>query len=128
MLTVTGFLLVASMALQPQYAHADSIKPSFPIHEEATTTEALIARYASEFDVSATQMAQTIHCESRGNSNAVGDHGTSYGIAQIHLPAHPSISKSQALDKEWSIRWMAEQFSLKRQSMWTCWRNLYQTE
>lgn len=34
--------------------------------------------------------------ESGGNPNAVGDNGTSYGLWQIHLPAHPGISIAQA--------------------------------
>lgn len=123
--TIIGFVLLASSALQPQYAQAEVKPASFPVSGYSTTTEGLIARYASEFGVSETQMAQTIQCESQGFSGAIGDHGMSYGIAQIHLPAHPDISKEEALNKEWSIRWMAQQFSLNKQQMWSCWRSIY---
>lgn len=105
----------------PAIAHADTIQASFPISDYATTTEGLIARYSAEFGVSGHDMAQTIQCESQGNPEAIGDHGTSLGIAQIHLPAHPEISKKEALDKEWSIKWMAQLFAAGRQSMWSCW-------
>lgn len=36
--------------------------------------------------------------ESGGNPQAVGDQGTSYGLWQIHLPAHPGITAAQAQD------------------------------
>jgi hypothetical protein len=34
--------------------------------------------------------------ESGGNPNAIGDNGTSFGLWQIHLPAHPDISQADA--------------------------------
>jgi len=49
-----------------------------------------------------------------------GKREQSYGIAQIHLPAHPHITLEQALDPLWSIEWMAEQFAEGRENMWTC--------
>lgn len=36
--------------------------------------------------------------ESGGNPGAVGDQGTSMGLWQIHLPAHPDVSQACALD------------------------------
>ncbi len=36
--------------------------------------------------------------ESGGRTDAVGDGGTSYGLWQIHLPAHPDVSQACALD------------------------------
>lgn len=36
--------------------------------------------------------------ESGGNPGAIGDQGTSYGLWQIHLPAHPGVSVGQATD------------------------------
>lgn len=123
-----SWIIIAGVALlplgSPAIAHADTIPASFPVSGYATTTEALIARYSAEFGASGDQMARTIQCESDGNAAAVGDHGHSFGIVQIYLPAHPDISKKQALDKEWSIKWMAQQFAAGRESMWTCWRQL----
>lgn len=36
--------------------------------------------------------------ESGGRPDAVGDDGTSFGLWQIHLPAHPDVSQACALD------------------------------
>lgn len=63
-------------------------------------------------------------CESGLNQNAVGDHGHSFGIWQIYLPAHPDITKSQALDPLWSTRWSAHMFAKGYAHRWTCARLL----
>ncbi len=41
----------------------------------------------------------------------------SFGLAQIHLPAH-NVSYEEAIDPEFAIRFMAENFQKGRQSMW----------
>lgn len=42
--------------------------------------------------------------ESGGDTNAVGDQGTSFGLWQIHLPAHPDISQQCAVDPACAAR------------------------
>lgn len=76
--------------------------------------------------MSGNELVATLKCESGFNPKAVGDKGKSFGIAQIHLPAHPTITKQQALDPMWAIDWTAQQFAKgeKGKRMWTCWRNL----
>lgn len=69
-------------------------------------------------------MREIIHCESSGNPNAIGDNGQSYGLAQIHLPSWPDISKEQALDPEFAINFLAEKLSKNQGYLWTCWRML----
>ncbi len=64
----------------------------------------------------------TINCESGFNAQAVGDHGTSIGVAQIHLPAHPDISEAEASNGIFSLNWMADQWVAGRQKMWSCWK------
>ncbi len=63
--------------------------------------------------------------ESNWNPNAVGDHGTSFGLAQIHLPAHPGITKEQALDPEFALNFITDQFIKGNEWMWTCWKVVY---
>lgn len=60
------------------------------------------------------------NCESGINPRAVGDSGRSYGIWQIHLPAHPTITREQAMDPLWSTRWAMDHMSAGRWKMWTC--------
>lgn len=39
-------------------------------------------------------------------SPATGDHGTSFGPFQIHLPAHPGVSANEAKDPTFAVRYM----------------------
>ena len=63
-------------------------------------------------------------CESGLNSAAVGDRGTSFGLFQIHLPAHPNVKKSQAFDPFFSIAWAIDKFHNDELGIWTCYRSL----
>lgn len=58
------------------------------------------------------------------SANGPNGREDSWGICQIHLPSHPSISKEQALDPRWCIEWSAQQFQLGNARMWTVYRNL----
>ncbi len=98
----------------------ESFIPAFADGREDT-----ISYWASKFNISATEMSATIQCESKFHPDAVGDSGTSFGLVQIHLPAHPDVTKKQALDPDFSIRWMAREFSKGNQRIWTCWRMIY---
>lgn len=82
----------------------------------------MITQYSEEYGVSGRLMTQIINCESQGNVSAVGDHGTSFGLVQIHLSAHPNITKQQAFDAEYSIQFLARELSLKHGDSWTCYR------
>lgn len=98
-----------------------------PVVYSTTTAEDIIRSYAAHYGIPATPLIKTLKCESNFNSSAVGDHGTSFGVAQIHLPAHPDITKAEALDPLFAIDWAAHQFSLNHQSMWSCFNMLYGT-
>lgn len=91
-----------------------------------STVLALISRYSASYGVSEADLKATLTCESHLKPDAIGDQGTSFGIAQIHLPAHPNISKAQALDPAFAIRWTAQQFAQGHQAMWTCWREAHE--
>lgn len=40
--------------------------------------------------------------ESGGDTSAIGDDGTSYGLWQIHLPAHPQYNAQSLLDANYN--------------------------
>lgn len=44
--------------------------------------------------------------ESNWNTQAVGDHGKSFGIFQIYTVAHPNVSAAQAQDPVWAAKFM----------------------
>lgn len=101
--------------------------PSIPKIEYSTTTaEVIIEAYAAHYGIPADPLVATLRCESDFNDKSIGDFGTSFGVAQVHLPAHKDISKAQALDPLWSINYAAQQFSLGHQDMWSCYKALYE--
>jgi hypothetical protein len=66
----------------------------------------------------------TLQCESGFDPAKVGDQGTSFGIAQIHLISHPRVTQQEALDGIWAIDWAAQSFASQHASWWTCYREL----
>ncbi len=115
MLLSLGFLV-------PTPALAQSI---VPVQYSSTTAPLIIEAYAVHYGIQAEPLQKTLMCESKLRASAVGDYGTSYGVAQIHLPAHTDITKEQALDPLFAIDWAAKQFSLGKQNMWSCYKTLY---
>jgi hypothetical protein len=95
-----------------------------------------VRKTAEEYGVSAEKMVAIIGCESNWKhtvqSNhvytaknvpkgySVGDREQSFGLVQIHLPAHPTVSKDQAIDPEFAIDFLAKNLKAGKASMWTC--------
>lgn len=88
-----------------------------------------IEEQAEKYGVSAHVMKTVIECESMGSTTVQSYHKLkygreqSYGLAQIHLPDHPGITKEQAQDPKFAIEFMAEEMSEGRSWKWTCYRN-----
>lgn len=84
-------------------------------HESPETTAIIEYLYteAPKHDIDPDPVARTIFCESRfyNIQSAVvvdGVREPSYGLAQIHLPSHPTVSVEQALDPYFSVDWMLD--------------------
>lgn len=54
---------------------------------------------------------------------SVGDKEQSFGLAQIHLPAHTHVSKVQATNPHYAADFLARNLAVGRGSMWTCYNN-----
>lgn len=54
----------------------------------------------------------------------VGDTEMSFGLVQIHLPAHPDISREQAINPEFATEFLAKNIKAGRIGMWSCARDL----
>lgn len=110
--------------------------------EKATTTKddtytvkeinELITRYAVKYDVNGDVMREVIQCESQYDphvqSRKTYDNGAqeeSYGIAQIHLPDHPQVSKAEARNPEYAVKFMAQHFAAGNHHLWTCYNRIY---
>lgn len=90
----------------------------------------LVSAYSIKYGVNPTKVLETIRCESRFKNvqSSIVSNGIredSWGLVQIHLPSHPTISKQQALQPEFALQWMVKQFSLGKASQWSCYRSLY---
>lgn len=70
------------------------------------------------------QSKHTYHAGNVPRGYKVGDREQSYGLAQIHLPAHPHITKEQAIDPEFAVEFLAKNLANGKAGMWTCARQL----
>lgn len=86
--------------------------------------QSCIEEKAKQYNVSSFTMGKVIFCESSFKENAVGDNNTSFGLSQIHLPAHPNITKEEAFDREFAIEFMAKEMSEGRAWKWSCYKIL----
>jgi len=76
------------------------------------------------------QIFATIECESRYRniqSQIVKDgiQELSFGISQISIIHHPHITKEMALDIEYSVNFIVDEFAKGHEKKWSCWRKLY---
>lgn len=53
-----------------------------------------------------------------------GQREQSFGLVQIHLPAHPNVSYQDALNPEFSVEFLAKKLSRDAGSHWTCYNQL----
>jgi hypothetical protein len=68
------------------------------------TVKEVAAKYAIDWKI----LWSICTVESNCNPDRIGDSGNSYGAFQIYLPAHPDITKEQAMDFEWAAEWTAK--------------------
>jgi hypothetical protein len=66
-----------------------------------------------------TTAAAVAMAESGGNPFAVGDEGTSFGLWQVHTPAHPEFDASRLLDANYNAH--AALLISKSGTNWTPW-------
>ena len=104
-MAVTPLLLAFyTMALEPVYIPIYTLKtpqsqPSESGVVPVTTVESRIRQIGAEIGLRQIDRAVAIaKCESGLRTTAVGDGGKSFGVWQIHLPAHPDITAQQACD------------------------------
>lgn len=88
-------------------------------HESEKTTAVIEYLYAEapKHGIDPDTVAHTIYCESMFyniQSGVVvnGVREPSYGLAQIHLPSHPTVSVEQALNPYFAVDWMLEHWDL----------------
>lgn len=84
----------------------------------------LIQFYASRYEVNSGDMYRIVECETAHTFRVDIKSGypgeESYGLAQIHLPSHPTISKDQATDPNFALSFLAQNMKAGKASMWSC--------
>lgn len=126
-----SFLFLASTTPATLTAHTIHI-------EDAPTSTTSIAAYTRqvqhEFGLG-DDFYKTMEYESWGfqniqsqipNSNGPNGKENSWGVCQIHLDSHPTITMTQALSPAWCLSWSANEFKEGRAYQWTGWRLLQQ--
>ena len=81
--------------------------------------EALVSDVAGEYDISSTSLYNLTWSESRLNPEAVGDKGCSFGLVQINLCVHDSVTEEQALDPEFALRYAARAIKDGKEDAWS---------
>lgn len=81
---------------------------------------------AQEAKIDPTEVYKIIQCESGWNVDAIGDHGTSYGLVQIHLPAHPEITVEEAEDPRFAVDFLVSNLKSGNGHLWSCYNELVQ--
>ena len=95
-----------------------------PLEIERARNKAIIISKAGEWGIDSNLALKIVRCESGFDSKAIGDKGKSFGLWQIHLPAHPHITKEQALNPIWSTEWAMEKLKDGKAKIWSCLKTL----
>ena len=101
-----------------------------------------IEYYANKYNVSSELMTQIILCETANTLNpkiqskilykfssskrgiVKGTQEMSFGLSQIHLPDHPSISYEEAIDPDFALDFMASNISKGKANIWSCYKKV----
>jgi len=85
-----------------------------------------VGYYAKKYSVSESVMDKVIKCESgyNPNANAHTSREDSWGLVQINLKAHKTITKEQAIDPDFALNFLAENLARNNGRIWTCFRKI----
>lgn len=120
----------------------NNIDEKLIVSQETTKTGreayiSIVKAKATEHSVSASLMISIIDCENKNwqpdlqsglyykkdrpkQGLVKGQREQSFGLVQIHLPDHPSISYEQATNPTFSINFLAQELRAGRGGQWSC--------
>ena len=92
--------------------------------------EDLIKYYADKYAVDFDLMYDIVDCETAGTFKADIQSGhvkngvqePSFGLSQIHLPSHKTVSYEQAIDPNFALNFLAENISQGNVGIWSCYK------
>lgn len=129
--SLTAFSTVEYIA---PHVEARSLEVEKSTKTNKEIVEDLVIKYSAEYGVSKSAMMRTLYNENNtfefcrqselrykaGNrwGFPAGTREQSFGIAQIHLPDHPKVTKAQACDPAFAVEFMAKHFAMGKAKMW----------
>lgn len=126
------YLTLLSISLQNLSDALDASVPPAMVEtiDAPNWIKSRIAHYADKYSVSELTMNKIIECESGFDPKIGGDFSTStgdytsWGLVQIHLPAHKNITKNQATDVDFALNFLASHLNIGRGNLWSCYRQM----
>ena len=138
MKTILTIAFLVSNLLTFDVTIAEPAPENYPLGVEMTYQE-YATKVAKEHGLDVARFLEVINCESGWDSDIqskhrytkdnakwgvkAGDQELSFGLSQIHLPDHPTITKEQATNPQWAIDWMADRWVDGKQSWWSCYNS-----
>lgn len=122
-MTVVGMYGLSLIGVNTIWNWAKSLEKTFVVENSKAgdvidnlTLEEKVYATAKQFKINGYQMYRTIVCETNLRNiqseirdlNGPNGREDSWGYFQINLPSWPEVSKLEALDEDFSIRWAAE--------------------
>ena len=101
-----------------QKPRSEAIEPKVV---QPLTLKQIATEDAVKYKLDVAAFLATIQCESQFRPYAVSP-TADFGISQIHLAAHPDITKTEAFNPTWALNWAAKQWSVGRANEWSCFR------
>lgn len=125
---------IAILMLSTVQAAQAPVVVAIPV-KQVITVDQMVYKYAEQYNVSPTLMFKIMNCENTARIPTLqsglrytvdhpewgvkaGDRELSYGLVQIHLPSHPTVTYEQATDPEFSIEFLAK--GLVSGVKWSC--------
>jgi soluble lytic murein transglycosylase-like protein len=110
------FAVLMAMAVNPSLL---LIPPAEAATFSVDDLKTIAVADAEYYHLNTEKFLKVVGCESNWDTKAVGSLGE-LGLVQILPSAHKDISKEDMLNPYFSLHWMAKQWSLGRQRMWSC--------
>ena len=133
-ITSSNFTQVEEKTQEVGIVQQDPKLSSMSIFERKEAVLKLVEHYSDKYNVSSEVMMKVLTCEnnqydtnlqSYHKADTFNGRELSFGLSQIHLPSHPSVSIEQATDPHFSIEYMASEMSKGRASQWSCYKQIY---
>lgn len=105
---------------------AEAAVPPAQVAESLNSREDMEAYIRRAYPARAAEIISVVSCESDFNKDAQGDFRngeyTSFGLVQIHRPAHPELSLETIKDPRWSLDYIIKEFKAGHEKQWSCYK------